>query len=95
MADELIDVLDESGKKTGKQVIKSEAHKNRLWHAAVHIWIFNSRGGVLLQKRKATKQMHPLKWDISVAGHLAAGEDPIEAAVRGVEEEKRVRGQPV
>lgn len=87
MADELVDVLDESGKNIGTQVMKSEAHRKGLWHPAVHIWIFNSKGEVLLQKRAAGKEVHPSKWDISAAGHLGAGEESGECALREIGEE--------
>ena len=40
--DELIDILTPEGKPTGKTCLKSFAHKNGLFHASVHIWIFNN-----------------------------------------------------
>ena len=42
---------------------------------------------VLLQKRGANKQTFPNFWDVSVAGHVSAGETIEDAALREVKEE--------
>lgn len=85
--DELIDILTPEGKPTGKTALKSEAHKNGWFHATVHIWLFTSDKKILLQKRALTKKVFPGLWDISVAGHIAAGETIVTAAKREVFEE--------
>lgn len=87
MSDELIDILDEQGNHTGKTCLKSEAHAKGLFHATVHVWLFTSDGNVLLQKRALTKKVFPGLWDISVAGHIGAGENTLDAAIREVNEE--------
>ncbi len=85
--DELIDILTPDGKSTGKTALKSEAHKHGWFHATVHIWLFTSDKKILLQKRALTKKVFPGLWDISVAGHIAAGEYILSAAKREVFEE--------
>ena len=85
--DELIDILTPEGKSTGKTALKSEAHKNGWFHATVHIWLFTKDEKILLQKRALTKKVFPGLWDISVAGHIAAGESILSAAKREVFEE--------
>ena len=85
--DEYIDLLNEQGEKTGETCLKSEAHKKGLFHASAHIWIFDQHKNVLIQKRVATKDTFPNHWDISVAGHISAGELPTTSAVREVKEE--------
>ena len=85
--DELIDILTPEGKSTGKTALKSEAHKNGLFHATAHIWFFTSDKKILLQKRALTKKVFPGIWDISVAGHIGAGEEVLEGAKREVFEE--------
>lgn len=85
--DELIEILTPDGKSTGKVALKSEAHKNGWFHATVHIWLYTKDDKILLQKRAMTKKVFPGLWDISVAGHIAAGESVLEAAIREVEEE--------
>lgn len=85
--DELIDILTPEGKPTGKTALKSEAHKNGWFHATAHIWFFTSDKKILLQKRALTKKVFPGIWDISVAGHIGAGEAILEGAKREVLEE--------
>ena len=85
--DELIDILNPEGKSTGKTALKSEAHKNGWFHAIAHIWFFTSDEKILLQKRALTKKVFPGIWDISVAGHIGAGEEILEGAKREVFEE--------
>lgn len=85
--DELIDILTSDGKPTGKIALKSEAHKNGWFHATVHIWLYTADKKILLQQRAFTKKVFPGLWDISVAGHIAAGEDILTAAKREVFEE--------
>ncbi|WP_392347450.1 NUDIX domain-containing protein [uncultured Polaribacter sp.] len=85
--DELIDILTPEGKSTGKTALKSEAHKKGWFHATAHIWFFTSDEKILLQKRALTKKVFPGIWDISVAGHIGAGEEVLEGAKREVYEE--------
>lgn len=72
MADELIDIFDENNNPRGIQKLKSEAHKEGIWHRAVHIWIYNLKGEILLQLRSKNKELYPDRWDVSAAGHGGA-----------------------
>ncbi|MBO0341267.1 MAG: NUDIX domain-containing protein [Bacteroidota bacterium] len=85
--DERVDILDEQGKPTGESCLKSEAHRNGLLHPTIHVWLYTPDGRVLIQQRGENKASHPLLWDVSVAGHVSAGEEVITAAIREVEEE--------
>ncbi|MEM9867522.1 MAG: NUDIX domain-containing protein, partial [Bacteroidota bacterium] len=85
--DEQVDILDGQGKPTGQVLLKSEAHRLGLFHPTVHIWCYSRSGQVLLQQRGRYKKTFPLKWDVSVAGHVGAGESLEEAAFREVTEE--------
>ena len=85
--DEYIDILNDSGKISGKTCLKSDAHKNGFFHQSAHIWIFDKNKNILIQKRASDKDTFPNLWDISVAGHISSGELPIDAAIREVEEE--------
>ena len=51
------------------------------------IWIVNSNGQLLVQRRSDAKKWFPGYWDIPSAGHLNAGETPIEGAIRETKEE--------
>jgi isopentenyldiphosphate isomerase len=85
--DELIDILDSDGKYTQKTAMKSEAHAKGLFHPTVHIWFYTTNQEVLIQQRAKTKNTYPLLWDVSVAGHIGAGEDIITSAIREIQEE--------
>jgi isopentenyldiphosphate isomerase len=87
MADEIIDICDENNILTGIKKLKTQAHKIGLWHRSAHIWIYNSKKEILLQLRAKEKPLYPNMWDISVAGHVSAGEQPIQAALREIKEE--------
>ncbi|ANW96587.1 hypothetical protein AXE80_09980 [Wenyingzhuangia fucanilytica] len=85
--DELIDIVNLQGEPTGNACLKSFAHQNGILHASVHIWLYTSNQEILIQKRKEDKETFPNLWDVSVAGHIAAGETAINAALREVKEE--------
>lgn len=84
---EFFDVLDENGNKTGKTKLRSEVHRDGDWHKGVHIWIINDNGEVLLQRRSAAKDSNPNMLDISSAGHLSAGDDSLNTAIKELKEE--------
>ncbi len=87
MSSELIDVYNAVGEKIGC-VERSKAHgDNTLLHRAAHVFVFSGDGRLLLQKRAITKRIQPGKWDASVGGHLAAGEDYLTGARRELAEE--------
>lgn len=83
----MFDIVNEDGSNAGYQASREEVHKKGLWHKTVHVWVMNSKGHLLLQKRTMTKETFPGYWDISCAGHIDAGEIPLRAAVRELEEE--------
>lgn len=85
--DELVDILDEHGNYTGNFILKSEAHLKGLFHPTIHVWCYTKMGKVLLQQRGANKETYPLKWDVSVAGHISAGEEIKAGAIREIAEE--------
>ena len=85
--DELVDILNEDGSPTGLREMKSVAHRNGLFHPTIHVWLYTRNGQLLIQKRGKNKKSFPLLWDVSVAGHIGAGEDIVASALREVEEE--------
>ncbi|MDP4020572.1 MAG: NUDIX domain-containing protein, partial [Candidatus Adlerbacteria bacterium] len=70
---------------------RQEASEKGLICRIVRIFIFNSKGQLLLQKRGPNVSI-PDKWDDSVAGHVDEGEDYLEAAHREMAEEMGVKG---
>lgn len=90
MKEELIDVLDENGVFTGEVLPRSEIHKKGLWHRSIVVAIVNEKNEVLLQQRSSNKEKNAGMWDISVAGHISAGQDSLSAAAREINEEVSV-----
>lgn len=90
MKEELLDVLDENGIKTGQILSRKEVHKKGLWHRIIVVAIVNEKNEVLLQQRSNDKDKNPGMWDISVTGHLSAGQDSLTAATREISEEVSV-----
>jgi len=86
---EVFDVVDENDDVTGTAT-RAEVHANRLMHRAVHVFLRNKRGDILLQQRSMLKDVHPGDWDSSVSGHLDAGETYEQAAHREIREEMGV-----
>ena len=85
--EEIIDILTRDGKPTGKKALKSEIHSKGYYHNTAHIWFYTKDGRILLAQRAAEKTIYPLLWDISVAGHVDAGETNEEAIIRETQEE--------
>ncbi len=62
---------------------KLEAHnKNTPLHRAFSLFLFNSKGKLLLQQRSRKKKTWPLVWSNSVCGHPMLNESNIDAVKR-------------
>ncbi len=85
--DEFIDIVTKDGKPTGKSALKSEIHTKGYHHNTAHVWFYTPDGKILLAQRSAKKMICPSLWDVSVAGHVDAGETIETAAIREVKEE--------
>ena len=92
--DEIFDIVDENDD-VQRQATRDEAHREGLLHRAVHMFVFNKRHELFLQKRSRLKDVHPGVWDSSAAGHLNAGEGYEETAVRELQEELGIVGADV
>lgn len=85
--EEYIDIVTREGNPIGKSAPKSEIHSKGLYHHTVHLWLYTKSGKVLLSQRSANKAICPLLWDVSVAGHIDAGEPMLTATIREAHEE--------
>ena len=92
MNDEMFDVVNERDEVIGQER-RSEVHRRRLKHRAVHVLVFNRRGEVFLQKRSMSKDTFPGCWDSSASGHVDSGEAYDDCAVRELREEIGLRVQ--
>lgn len=87
---EYLDIVDNKGIPTGQVVERELAHAEGIMHRTAHVWVYRLRGGqlqLLLQKRCDTKDSFPGCYDISSAGHIPAGVEYVESALRELEEE--------
>jgi isopentenyldiphosphate isomerase len=88
---ELWQLYDDQGNPiAGKGASKEDVYGKALLHAAAHVWIWRKtdRGiEVLLQKRARNKRTWGGRYDISAAGPIDLGEEPITAAIRETQEE--------
>ena len=91
MSEEMVDILDDKGNKTGQVLTRSESHAKNLWHPIIHLWIFNLKGEILMQRRSANKPVFPDVWDVAVGGHVSAGESPQDAVIKEAQEELGIK----
>ena len=94
---EYFDICDENGLPTGGVVSRQEAHEKGIRHRTAHVWVIREIDGrtqVLLQKRSMNKDSFPGQLDTSSAGHIQAGDEPVESAVRELYEELGIRADP-
>lgn len=87
-SEEWFPVVDEDGNELF-QAPRSMCHDGRsmMLHPVVHLHLFNDREELFLQKRAATKDILPGKWDTSVGGHISHGESVENALIRETSEE--------
>lgn len=86
---ELLEVYDAAGNPTGVAKARGPVHIDGDWHLAFFCWVARptpSGVEILLQHRAARKDVWPLRFDASAAGHVRFGESMKEAA-REVREE--------
>jgi len=87
MAEEMIDILNSDGTPAGYSRGRTEVHAKGLWHRTIHIWVFDPQGRILFQLRSHLKENNPNLLDTSCAGHITAGDDSLNAAIRELREE--------
>lgn len=91
---ELLDIRREDGSLTGLTRERTLAHEDGTIHGTSHVWIIRQSSTgceVLLQKRSSNKDSFPGCYDVSSAGHIPAGSDFLESALRELEEELGIR----
>ncbi len=66
---------------------KMEVHEKALLHRAFSIFIFNSKGDMLLHQRASRKYHSPGLWTNACCSHPKPGEDTIDAAHKRLQEE--------
>jgi isopentenyldiphosphate isomerase len=86
--DELLDAYDDSGRSLGP-LPRSVVHRDGHWHRVFHCLVVAQRATgpvVVLQRRSRSVSAFPGLLDLTVAGHLVAGERPVHGAREAQEE---------
>ena len=83
---EKVILVDEQDQEIGEEE-KMRAHREGRLHRSFSIFIFNSKGEMLLQKRAKDKYHSGGLWTNTCCGHPRSGEKTQEAAVRRLKEE--------
>ncbi len=84
--EEKINILDTFGIKIDSD-FRSIVHKNSFFHEGVHLWLFNEKNQLLLQKRSKSVSNYKNMWHISLTGHMKENEKSSTALKREVMEE--------
>ncbi|MEI6222145.1 MAG: NUDIX domain-containing protein [bacterium] len=85
--DELFDVVDNQDAVVGCAPRHLCHSRVDFTHRAIFVVVFNKQGDIFLQQRSATKDTYPLRWTVSVSGHVSSGESYDEAMKRECLEE--------
>ncbi|MFK8045677.1 MAG: isopentenyl-diphosphate Delta-isomerase [Crocinitomicaceae bacterium] len=79
-------LVDENDQELGIME-KMEAHQKGVLHRAFSVFVFNSKGEMLLQKRASSKYHSPNLWTNTCCSHPRINENTIDAAYRRLMEE--------
>ena len=89
---ELVEVYDENGLKTGYTKPRSSLSGNE-YILSVHIYIYNDDLDFIIQKRALNKKELPGIWCMT-GGAVDVNEDSLDAAIREVDEELSIKLDP-
>jgi len=83
---EFLDIVSENDEVIGRAP-RSEIKQKGLLHREIHIWFFNDKGDVLIQKRALDKDTYPGLLDVGVGGNVESGMGYSDTAIKEVKEE--------
>jgi len=85
--DELLDLVDDDDHVI-EQLPRREVYRRKLSNfRVVNAFVRNARGQLWIPRRNAQKQLFPLHLDVTVGGHVQAGESYDHALIREAREE--------
>lgn len=90
---EIWDVYDNNRNLTGKTIERGKKLARGEFHLVVHIWIINSKGQVLIQKRASTVVGWSGMW-ATTGGSALSGENSKQAFMRELKEELGLQADP-
>lgn len=94
--EERFDVITADGRPAGITKARKDVHRDGDWHRSIHVWVFGVDHGtpfILMNRRGQDKDTWPGYLDVTVGGHLAAGETVAEA-YREIDEEIGIVADP-
>lgn len=83
--EEIWDILDEKGNKTGRTMLKGLVPEG-FYHQGADVWIINSQNKILIQKRSSQKINSPNVWAMT-GGSVIKGETSLQTIERETKEE--------
>lgn len=87
---DMIDILDSDGFFIGQTATRTEVHQKGYYHRAIHVYLFNLAGKLLLQQRSSFVDHFPGCVGISVTGHVDSGEHSSMTVRREIKEELNI-----
>ena len=87
---EFVVLVDREDKETGVME-KQEAHLKGMLHRAISVFVFNSKGELLLQQRAGEKYHSANLWTNTCCSHPRHGEPVHDAAIRRLHEEMGIQ----
>lgn len=89
---EFVEMFDKQRNSLSKTV-ERYTHIPGEYSQGSHVWIMNSKGEILIQKRTPTKRLYPNLWSIT-SGGTDSGETTLDTAYREVKEELGIELKP-
>lgn len=90
---ELWDIMNEKGETTGRTVVRGRTVlRPGEYHLVVHIWVIDSAGRFLIQRRSDQRRLMPGEW-AATGGSAVSGEDSLTAAARELREELGIKAE--
>ncbi len=83
---ELVDVYNIRGEKLHYKKSRDEEFKGEEHRLYMELWLLNSAGELLVQKRAGSREVLPDTWGMTT-GHAVAGEDTLKTCIREAREE--------
>lgn len=91
---ERVIIVDDHNREVGIAP-RHEMRARRLPHRATFIFVFDTRGRLLVQRRTDTKDMYPGYFDLAAGGVVLEGESYAESAEREAAEELGIHDSPL
>ncbi|MDJ0956576.1 MAG: NUDIX hydrolase YfcD [Arenicellales bacterium] len=93
-ANEIVSIVDESDNIVGQEprhVMRAQG----LLHRVTYIFVFNTNGELLVQKRTYDKDLYPGYYDLAAGGVVCVGESYEQSALREAREELGIENTPL